>query len=246
MEMATRPLVTRNDLVWDRYMLELAEWRALDAKERKQHPMPVDPRVYAGDVTSPGLLRHMAVRRDMSRILHEMRQTLWFDRDQSAHLDTGLLLQLWSGNNASYTRVGTGRGGGNDVDLYVPRPTCSILGDLQPKFHGLLGQDDDGMRPRWMPHVWMERFIGERRYPSDAAIIAWDDLVHKLLKRREGLERVGLHIYRQWTLEDAERAYLNDLVGDWMRRSDNAVNTSYAAGLTKAEVNLLRVALVLA
>lgn len=246
MEMATRPLVTRNDLVWERYLLELQEWQALEPKERKQHPRPVDPRIYGGDATSPALLRHMAVRRDMGRVLHEMRQTLFYDRDHQAHLDTGLLLQLWSGNSAGYTRVGTGRGGGNDVDLYVARPTCSILGDLQPKFHGLLGQDDDGMRPRWLPHVWFERFIGERRYPSDAAVLAWDDVIHKLLKRREGFERVGMHLTRQWTLADAARRYLDERVLDWMTRSDTAENTSYQAGLTKAETNVLRTSLVLA
>ena len=102
------------------------------------------------------------------------------------------------------------------------------------------------MRPRWLPHVWLARYIGERRYPSDATLSAWDDVIHRLLKRREGFERVGMHLTRQWTLADAERSYLESRVLDWMTRSDTAANTSYQAGLTKAEANLLRVALVLA
>ena len=37
--------------------------------------------------------------------------------------------------------------------LRIPRPTLVICGGLQPALHELLGGDDDGLRPRWLPHL---------------------------------------------------------------------------------------------
>ena len=108
-----RPLVVRNDLVWERYRAELAEWLALEPSEKKKHHRPVDPRIYAGDATGlPGCVR-LEQRRDMGRVLHEMSQTLQKTqggRERQALIDLGFLLQLWSGNGVSYIRVGGGKG----------------------------------------------------------------------------------------------------------------------------------------
>ena len=249
MDQALKPLIVRQDGVWDRFQQELQEWLALEPKERKTHPRPVEPLIYEGDTSGAAWVRDLQIRRDGGRVFPEMSQTLsktLGGKGQTPLIEPGLLLQLWSGQSVSYTRTGTGKGGGNDVKLRVSRPTVTILGDMQPKYHALLGGDDDGMRPRWLPHVWTARWLEAWRYPSDAAVLAWDELVHGILKRREGLERIGMHLARQWTFEPAERAYLDELVRDWAKRSDSGANVSYQAGLTKAPVNCLRVALVLA
>lgn len=247
-DLALRPLSRRQDLAIERWQREMDEWLSLEPSERKKYPRPLNPKVFGGDTTGSAWMRDMGrVRNDMGRVFHEMSQTLQKTKssgDHQAQIDLGLLLQLWSGNSISYTRTGTGRGGGNDVDLYVPTPTCTILGDLQPKFHYLLGQEDDGMRPRWFPFVWNERPVGERRYPSDDAINTWDDRIHTLLKRREGLDRVGMRLARRWLVDDADRSYINGLLHGWQIRSEG--NASYQAGLTKAEANFLRWSLVLA
>jgi DNA polymerase I len=246
-DLALRPLSRRQDLTIERWQREMDEWMSLDPQDRKAHPRPSNPKVYGGDTTGSAWVRDMKLRRDMGRVFHEMSQTLQktqSGRDHQAQIDMGLLLHIWSGNSVSYTRTGTGRGGGNDIDLYVPTPTCTILGDLQPKFHYLLGEEDDGMRPRWFPFVWTARPVGQRRYPSNDALISWDDRVHVILKRREGLDRVGMRLPRRWRIDDADRGYVDDLVQEWQERTDG--NASYQAALTKAETNFLRWSLVLA
>ena len=63
----------------------------------------------------------------------------------------GRWLTLWSGAPWRYTRVGSG-GSKLAVDIRIGAPTTVIVGGLQPALHELLGGDEDGLRPRWLPH----------------------------------------------------------------------------------------------
>ena len=242
MDLVYRPLKNLDDAAYGRYLEARSAWLALDPVARKQVRRPTDPRMLRDDLSGPGLLRQLGQVSDTGLRLDELSSTLRkmrSGRDGQTLIDPGQMLKMWSGEGISYTRVGGGvKGGGNEIDLYVPRPTVTLCGDLQTFLHPLLGSDTDGMRVRWLPHQWEDPWREARRYPTVAAVEAWATLVQRLVDRRSSP--------RKWHVDRAERKLVDDLVTDWMARADNATQATYQAALLKADRQVMRVALVLA
>jgi hypothetical protein len=151
--------------------------------------------------------------------------------------DRGRFLALWSGAPWAFTRVGGGDKT-NKMRLRISRPTLVICGGLQPALHELLGGEEDGLRPRWLPHLAgtpattgelghgprPERLAAAARAsPSDETPLAAD-----LAARRRGPRRLPR---TPQTLESHCLCVRVRLT---------------SAALVKADVHLARVALVLA
>ena len=242
MGLAFKPLVELDDAAYAQYRDDMAAWLALDDAGRKAQRRPVDPTILRDNLSGASLLRQLSQVSDTGLKLDELSTTLrrmQSGRDGQALIDPGQMLKMWSGEGVRYTRVGGGaRGGGNEVDLYVPRPTVSLCGDLQTFLHALLGSDTDGMRVRWLPHQWEESWRAARRYPSADVYRAWAVLVERLYQRRPTT--------RAWHLERRERKLVDELVIDWGTRAESAEQATYQAALLKADRQMLKVALILA
>jgi hypothetical protein len=151
--------------------------------------------------------------------------------------DRGRFLALWSGAPWRFTRVGGGAQS-NKVRLRVPRPTLTIVGGLQPALHELLGGEEDGLRPRWLPHLAAlpdeEGALGDRRRPTD-----WQMLLgqHLLPKRHEP---------REWKLAPAALAAFEQHRRRWKAAARRGESASTSAALVKADVHCARIALVFA
>ena len=242
MNLAFDPLQKLDDKLYQRYQDELQEWLALDDKHRKQEPRPQDPRRMRSDPSGPGLIRQLNRLPDTGLRLDELSTTLRnmkAGKDGQSLLDPGQMLKLWSGEGVSYTRVGGGmKGGGNEIDLYAPRPTVSICGDIQTYLHALLGSDLDGMRPRWLPHLWEQPWKEARLSPLSDVLEGWASLVKRLSDRRL--------MPRRWHMERNLVRLHDRLAIDWSNRADTAEQATYQSALLKAERQVLRIALVLA
>ena len=199
-----------------------------------------EPTIRLGDLTLEALARALA-ERDGGAVL---------DVDELAQLlrglgeykgggggDRGRLLSLWSGAPWSIQRVGANRKQGLGVDLRIARPTLVICGGLQPGLHDLLGGDEDGLRPRWLPHL----AAMPEDLPESLGVLydsAWPDAIDSLVDARD----VG----RGWTLSDGARAAWTRWRKHWKRQALGAEPASVTAALSKADVHLARVALVFA
>jgi hypothetical protein len=148
--------------------------------------------------------------------------------------DKGRWLALWSAQPWRYQRVGDKRGT-NGVDLYIAHPVVSVLGGIQPHLHYLLGDEDSGFRPRWLPHLAPLGIIEWRKrhhFPAD-----WDKTIRDLYERREA---------RQWTLDGEALQIWQAQSRKWKRRAHGAESTSVSAALDKSDIQCARIALVLA
>jgi hypothetical protein len=151
--------------------------------------------------------------------------------------DRGRFLQLWSGGPWQFTRVGSG-GKTNAVDLRIPRPTLVICGGIQPALHDALGGEEDGLRPRWLPHL--------APLPDEAGNLAsttapndWRSLLGGILLPIRGYRRT-------WRLTGGATRTFEHYRAEWKRLARGSESASTAAALLKADVHLARVALVLA
>jgi hypothetical protein len=152
--------------------------------------------------------------------------------------DRGRFLALWSGAPWKFTRVGAGGKKKNEIKLHITRPTLVVCGGLQPVLHELLGGEEDGLRPRWLPHLAempTQLTLGRERPPTGWQLLLSRDLAPK---RRTS---------RTWRL--GERAL--DAFESWRRiwktqsrEAEEAASTS--AALVKADVHLARITLALA
>ena len=186
----------------------------------------------------------------LARMLGEQQPAVALDVDELAQLlrgigeykrgggDRGRLLALWSGAPWRYTRV-AGAKQGNAVDLRISAPTVVICGGLQPALHPLLGSEEDGLRPRWLPHVAALPDNADLPEDEDPRVSTWDLTIGKLIEKRER-ERV-------WRLSSGARETFAARRHAWKVRARSTEETaSTAAALIKADVHLARVALILA
>ena len=152
--------------------------------------------------------------------------------------DRGRWLSYWSGDPVRVTRVGSGGKPKNEVDMYAPRPTVVICGGLQTPHHELLGSEDDGFRPRWLVHL--AELMPEPGRLSDLRPPAgWERLLTgALLPRR--------HERRGWTLNAAARDTFTTFREGWDREARQGAAGVLAVALRKADIHLLRVALLFA
>ena len=151
--------------------------------------------------------------------------------------DRGRFLGLWSGAPWSFARV-AGGDKRNKVKLRISRPTLVICGGLQPALHELLGGEEDGLRPRWLPHLAAAPEtvgdLGHGRHPND-----WQLLLgaHLLPKR---------HSPRTWRLGDDGLEAFQGHRKRYKTAARGCESASTSAALVKADVHLARIALVLA
>ena len=151
--------------------------------------------------------------------------------------DRGRLLSLWSGAPWSYRRVGTGKST-NAVTLRIPQPTLVICGGLQPALHPLLGGDEDGLRPRWLPHLAELPQDGDGSPPPLVNADPWGWLITDLLRRRDHA--------RRWELSTKAAELFHARRRQWKAEARGAEAPSVTAALVKADVHAARIALVLA
>ena len=146
--------------------------------------------------------------------------------------ERGRWLALWSAVPWRYQRVG----GNKPIDIRIDRPVVTICGGLQPHLHHLLGGDDDGFRPRWLPHLApldTRLPLGRGR---DTPV--WDEAVQKLA------EWSGLR--RTWTLSGEAYAMWSSARRQWKDQAREGETASLAAAMVKADMQAVRIALVLA
>lgn len=152
--------------------------------------------------------------------------------------DRGRVLSLWTGAPWPYVRVGSGGSDTNSIDIRITRPTIVICGGLQTSLHDLLGGDDDGMRPRWLPHVAQLPDVGKLsangKHPAD-----WQTLLGA------GLLPIRAD-QRTWKLNESGHAAFNAHRMRWKQQARDADSQSVSAALTKADTHLARIALVFA
>jgi hypothetical protein len=224
--MVLRPLRDYDALHWNQEERDAA----YSSKQRA-----LDPTLLVGDTTMEALAERLVagdgsagiVRDELSQLLGSPGE---YKRGNSTG-DRGRLLELWAGEPVRVARV-------TRAPLLVQAPTVVIVGAMVPGDHHLLGGSSDGFRPRWLPHL--AAFADPvTRAPSAPMTSAWNRLLTAELLPVRGE-------YRTWTLSaGAERAF-TDAQQRWSSQARAHESESTSAALHKADVHLLRVALVLA
>jgi hypothetical protein len=203
----------------------------------------------ADDDDEPVLTGELTIEA-LARALHSTGGATGLDLDELAVLlrgfgeykngasgDRGRLLGLWSGVPWGFQRVGGGKKT-NAVKLRIGRPTLVVCGGLQPHLHDLLGGDEDGLRPRWLPHLAPSP-LDDPDFSDGAAPGNWSTAIGNLLAVRE--------TQRTWTLSRPAREAFRQHRAAWKLRARSVEETaSTSAALVKADIHLARVALVLA
>ncbi len=238
-------------VAWDvekhrEYRQEMDAWRNRPPEQKKADKEqgidpPRDPTILCNNATSEAIYRRLDNQPSLGLFYDELASFLkglsrYRNRGDD---DTDAALTLWDGSPLRYTRVGTGGGGGNAVDIYVPEPTVSICGGLQPSRQDLLGQDLEGLRPRWL--VFMHEGLGTGRIdlpdPDDSD--AYVALIETLLRQRA--------VRRRWQITGDAWDVLNQLGKQWEARLGQADDlVSAQTALSKATRHCVRLALVLA
>jgi hypothetical protein len=215
---------------------------ALQRDERDDGPPPPPATIGVGDATLEALARHLAAGDgaallDIDELSTLLRGVVSGEYKRGAGGDRSRLLSLWSGDPWRYVRVADGKRGRNGLDLFVPRPTVVICGSLQPPLHGLLGGEEDGLRPRWLPHLAELPRVDRL---SDATVpTGWQTLLGRdLLPHRDEP--------RMWKFSPSGRRVFDRLRSEWKRAARGAETATVAGALVKADVHVARIALVLA
>jgi hypothetical protein len=204
--------------------------RALDAKAQDDDCILLD------DMTLEALARELHARDgagalDLDELAVLLRGLGEYKRAGGG--DRGRFLKLWTGAPWVYHRVGTGKQT-NAVSLRVPSPTLVICGGLQPRLHELLGAEDDGMRPRWLPHL---ASMPERQSLGAITSGTWGGLLDLLASARDH--------DRLWRFDRAGRRAFERYRSAWKQRARGVETASVSAAQEKADVHLARVACVL-
>lgn len=240
-------LITRDfESRYDQYTVELAEWQdkhhaggAAAAGAKPAEPEPVvwdDPTIQSvarwlnSRARTPGGDSSGAVIDDE---LVSILAALDPERGGSA-ADRGKWLKLWTGVPLILKRVGSG-GEANQVSIVTPKPVCSLAGNLVPGDLPLLGKQGSGFRPRWLPFYLPARkpqWLHAGAYPDD-----WEKCIAALLSYRQP---------RDWYLKNAARDMWDDARSRWNRQQDNAEPDDVIEALRKADMQCLRIALVIA
>ncbi len=200
--------------------------------------------ILLGDLTMEALARSLnavqgAAALDLDELAVLLRGLGEYKRGGGG--DRGRFLTLWTGAPWRFARVGGKGGRKNNVNLSISRPTLVVCGGLQPALHELLGGEEDGLRPRWLPHLATmpsPAINGRRAVENLNAVAGWKELIHRLLDNRDGAATR--------TLSEAARAAFRHWQAVWKDRAAHRSETaSTSAALIKADIHLARIALVL-
>ncbi len=225
-----------------RYEADLASWRESVESEGKKAagPAPVRPQALElDDTTTEAIARWLLARNadtsgaviddELAAFLQSLNQ---YKGGQGS--DLSRWLKMWAGAPLHVLRVGRGASQ-NEIDLYVPDPVVSVSGPLVPDNLHLLGKPSSGFRPRWLPFYapnLAPKMLKSGDYPAD-----WQEAIAKLLASRDS---------REWTLAGKSRAAWLAARKRWHDQQDQAEPDDVIEALRKADVQCLRVALVLA
>lgn len=216
---------------WHAYRKEMSEWAKMSKEEKATGSRPVDPSILVDDFTMEHLARALASGEERACVVSDemngwLRGLGRYGRGGGA-AEVSRMLSLWSSSPWKYGRVT------NDVSLLIERPVVSVVGGLQPHLQGLLGDDETGMRPRWLPHYvssWKAKW-GEDRAPS-----SWINRIAEMYCRDGGVLGLNGKALDAWT------GYRDE----WHERMDSAaISETVAGALSKADLQLARVALIL-
>jgi len=197
--------------------------------------------VLLDDLTLEALVRSLSVSGDTAALDIDELATLLRglgEYKRGGGGDRGRFLKLWTGAPVRYVRVGGGGKATNQIDLRLRRPTVCICGGLQTRLHELLGGDEDGMRPRWLPHLsqlpQVDSLAPDSRHPADWQTLLGGDLLP--IRDRE----------RTWKLDSSGLAAFEQYRREWKRQARSGESASVSAALVKADVHLARIVLALA
>ena len=194
-------------------------------------------RILLGDSTLESLARDLhaaggAAALDLDELVVLLRGLGEYKRGGGG--DSGRFLGLWTGSPWRFTRVGGG-GRENKTRLHIDKPTLVICGGMQPRLHGLLGGDMDGMRPRWLPHLAADAWDDE---PGQAVSYTWPAALDPLLQSR-GSDRM-------WEFDARGQRAFAHYEKVWKRQARSGESPAVSVALQKANVHLGRFALVFA
>lgn len=219
----------------ERWRQDMEAWKALPRAERERAPKPKLSRLAMGDATIEALARTLADNPGGMILISDELASLVRGLGQykrSGGNDRPHLLSMWSGEPLIIDRVG------DDGDpIYVPEPTLSILGGVQPAMLPLL-DGDDGLPGRWLYSNFPENHDADPDVLSALAREAreWAALVDGIVKVR--------HLQRTVVLDDQGRARLTTIrkrMKDLWRKETGHVRYWAAKGGS----HFLRLALVL-
>lgn len=210
----------------------LAEWEATPKKERG--PRPTDPTILVGDLTLEHLVRRLAETGGHATMAHDelsMILRALGEYKQGGGGDRGRILSLWSGQAWRYQRVTGG------IDILIPRPVVSIVGTIQPYLHHLLGGEEDGLRPRWLPHLATLDLAAQEEGGIGSTPQEWATVLQKLYSQTKA---------RTWKLRGGAFAAWSAARRRWKNAAGGEETASTSAALVKADIQVARIALVLA
>jgi hypothetical protein len=215
---------------WSAYRAELQSWKA----DRSDREKPMDRSLLVQDVTIEKLARQLddnphrgQVSDELASIINSVgryRQGGGGERDK--------WLEIWSCQPWRYSRVQ------GDIDIYVPEPVVTVCGTLQttPSRLALLGQDGDGMRPRWFPHA-TDRTAGDWDGTTGDPVI-FNKTIEQLYETSEP---------REWFLRGRSLEIWQSAGKRWKSEARQPSERPLAAdALLKADVQCLRTSLALA
>ena len=231
LEYTFAPLYDLDDAAYAAYKDELDDWEREKGKRGSGGEKPVDPTLIVNDVTIEMLFRMLEDNPHRAQVHDELSAMIKAigSYKKNGGADRDKWLELWTGRRRRY-----GRATGN-IDLNVPRPVVSVCGTLQPDRADLLGDNDDGMRPRWFPHAvdqeiegWLDRHFDPRR---------WRSAIRALYRNKAP---------RTWKLNGEALELWLAASKRWKAEARTGENEAAIAALHKADNQCARVALILA
>jgi hypothetical protein len=162
---------------------KMAEYKKLDAEERKQEDVPKQPRLMLQDTTMEAAQETLKDSPD-GVLCFQDELSGWFGSmdkysgGKGSAKDRAFWLESYNGAPYSVNRVGRGT-------TFIDNLSVSILGGIQPEPIRALaeGSHDDGLLQRLVPIVLRPAVVGRDETPS-SVVSDYDELIGKLHRLR--------------------------------------------------------------